>query len=132
MAENTAALGLLLVAAALIAPFASMQNAALLSALKWVYAAGALIYTAARCVGVSDPAESRRLRRLRRLEAWAGFAFIVGAAFWFYTEQRLPSTAGTLALLRNTILFSLVGAMIQLIASWMIVWRQRKESGSAD
>lgn len=131
-AENTAALGLLLVAASLVAPFANVQSAALLSGLKWVYAAGALIFTIARCVGVSDPAESSRLRRLRRMEAWAGFAFIAAGAFWFYTEQRLPISAGPLAILRNTILFTLAGAMIQLIASWLIVWRQRKENGKTD
>lgn len=131
MAENTACAGLLLVAAALVAPFANLGNGALLSALKWVYAAGAIIYTAARCVGASDRTESARMRRLRRMEAWAGIAFIVGGCFWFYNQERLPDMAGPLAILRETILFSLAGALIQLIGSWMIVWQQRKEGGSA-
>ena len=35
---------------------------------------------------------------------------------------------GQMAVLRDTVVFSLAGAMIQIIASWMIVWRQKRES----
>ena len=130
MAEHTATFGLLLVCVALIVPFFNPANMALVSIFKWVYGAGALIFTIARVVAVNDPADSTRLRRLRRLEFWSGIAFVIGAFFWFYEESHLASLGpyvGVLAILRNTIMFSLVGAVIQLIASWLIVSQSRKE-----
>ena len=128
-AEGIATFGLLLVAVALVAPFADLTSTAALKIYKWIFAAGAVVFTTARTVGVNDPDESTRLRRLRRLEFWAGMAFVVGGAFWFYNESRFADvpTAGALAILRETILFSLVGALIQVIASWMIYAREKKE-----
>lgn len=126
--EATATFGLLLVAAALVAPFASPENGSLISIFKWVYSGGALIYLIARIVNVSDPQDSPRLKRLRRMEAWAGIAFAIGAFFWFYQEHRLGSFMGSLALLQNTIMFTLVGAMIQIIASWLIIRLAKKET----
>lgn len=125
--ESTATFGLLLVAVSLVAPFASPENAALLSAFKWIYASGALIYLVARVINVSDPDESKRLKRLRRLESWAGIAFAIASFFWFYKEYRLGGFGGSLALLHDTILFTLVGAMIQIIASWLIYSVSKKE-----
>lgn len=130
--EAIATFGLILVAVALLAPFASSLTGNLgpsssgsgpLAIYKWIYAAGALIFTGARLVNVSDPNESLRMRRIRRLEFWAGMAFCIGAFFWFYNERRLASM-----MLRDTVVFSLAGAMIQIIASWMLVWRQNKEA----
>lgn len=127
--ESTATFGLLLVAAALVVPFANLTDSAFVSAFKWVYAAGALIYTVARCVDVTDPGESKRLKRLRRMEAWAGFAFCIGAAFWFYNAHRYGEQFGyTLTILRDTITFTLVGAAIQIIGAWMIYSRTRREA----
>lgn len=127
--ESAATFGLLLVCVALVAPFAGFGEMKILSIFKWVYSAGALIYTIARVVNVNDPADSIRLRRLRRLEFWAGMAFIMAAAFWFYEERHLGPFAGPLAVMRNTIMFTLAGAAIQVIASWMIVSRTKKEQG---
>lgn len=134
-AEATATFGLILIAVALVAPFSDIENVSMLSIFKWIYAPGALIFTVARILGVGDPEESLRLRRLRRLECWAGIAFCIAAFFWFYNDYHyigsLPNailTVGPLKVLNETIMFSLVGAMIQLISSWMITWRQRKES----
>ena len=130
--EAIATFGLILVAVALLAPFASSLTGNLgpsssgsgpLAIYKWIYAAGALIFTGARLVNVSDPNESLRMRRIRRLEFWAGMAFCIGAFFWFYNERRLASM-----MLRDTVVFSLAGAMIQIISSWMLVWRQNKEA----
>lgn len=129
MVESTATFGLLLVCIALVAPFAGFGNMEILSAFKWVYSAGALIYTVARMVNVNDPADSMRLRRLRRLEFWAGMAFIMATAFWFYEEKHLGAYSGPLAVMRNTIMFTLAGAAIQVIASWMIVSCTKKEQG---
>ena len=131
MVESTATFGLLLVCVALVSPFAGIGDMGILRIFKWVYAAGALIYVVARVVNVNDPADSMRLRRLRRMEFWAGVAFMLAGAFWFYEEQHLGPYAGPLAVMRNTILFTLVGAAIQVIASWMIVSRTKKEQTGA-
>lgn len=131
MVESTATFGLLLVCVSLVSPFAGIGNMNILSVFKWIYAAGALIYVVARVVNVNDPGDSMRLRRLRRLEFWAGVAFMLAAAFWFYEEQHLGPYAGPLAVMRNTILFTLAGAAIQVIASWMIVSRTKKEQNDA-
>ena len=82
----------------------------------------------ARIVGVRDPRDTLRVRRLRRMEFWGGVAFGMGAFFWFYQEAHLGPFAGMLALMRNTIMFTLVGALIQVIASWMIASRKLAES----
>lgn len=131
-AEGTATAGMLLLAAALVVPFAQLDDTSVLSVCKWFYAAGALIFTVARVTNVSDPRESLRLRRLRRLEFWAGMAFCIGAFLWFYNEHKFGAYpfVGSLTIIRDTILFSLVGALIQLIASWMIYFRQKKELGT--
>ncbi|MDE5774401.1 MAG: hypothetical protein K2H86_08105 [Muribaculaceae bacterium] len=133
--EGISTFGLLIIAVAMVGPFASgMDNMAALSVYKWIYAAGALIFLLARLVGSTDRGESLRLRRLRRLEFWAGMAFAVGAFFWFYNESRFAHvwSAGPLAILQNTILFTLAGAMIQVIASWMITSRMRKEQSGSE
>lgn len=127
--EWVASSGLLLICVSLLVPFFNPSDISFISIFKWVYSAGALIYFIARVMNVKVEGESMRLRRLRRMEAWAGIAFIIGAAFWFYSEAHLGIYAGMLALLRQTILFTLVGAVIQIIASWMIVARQSKEKG---
>ena len=56
-------------------------------------------------------------------------AFCIGAFFWFYNEQKYSDFAfvGPLAIMKDTVVFSLAGAMIQVVASWLIVWRKRKE-----
>lgn len=136
--EAVATFGLILVAAAMFAPFASFNSTGggidWLNVGKWIYAAGALIFTFARLVNVSDPADSLRLRRLRRLEFWAGMAFCVGAFFWFYNENKFGGNlfVGPLAIVRDTVLFSLAGAFIQVIASWMIAFRRKKENSGND
>lgn len=125
--ENVATGGLLLVCLAMLAPFLFHYDMTAMRIFCWIYAAGALIYTVARMVDVSDPAESTRLRRLRRMEFWAGLSFCIASGFWFYTLGRLGDHAGVLAVMRNTVLFTIVGAALQTIASWMIVSRMKKE-----
>lgn len=132
--EATATFGLLLVAIGLVAPFTSLENVEMLSVFKWIFAPGALIFTIARMVNVNDPSDSLRIKRLRRLEFWAGIAFCISAFFWFYNDYKYVSTVpgaiqfvGPLKVLHETILFSLVGALIQVIASFMIGRRMKKE-----
>ncbi|MCM1378389.1 MAG: hypothetical protein NC097_01320 [Clostridium sp.] len=134
--EVVATAGLTIVALAMILPFATGLEDSLyyIGIYKWVYAFGAVLYTGARLVNVNAPGDSLRLKRLRRLEFWAGMAFCIGAFLLFYhcnkyhiDNPAAAFTVGPLAVLRDTILFSLVGALIQLIASWMIAFRMRKE-----
>ncbi len=129
--ELVAALGLLLVLAAMMAPFLEGLTGHSMMWAKWVYAAGALAYTVARVVNVNAAGDSLRLRRLRRLEFWAGMCFIVGAAFWFYKLQYYSGLfAGPLAVMRQTVAFTMAGAVIQIVASWMIAYQMKKEKNA--
>lgn len=129
--ESAATFGLILVAVGLAAPFTDLTNTDYIRFFKWIYTPGALIFTIARIIGSSDPDDSMRIRRLRRLEFWAGVSFCIGAFFWFYNEHRfaafLPSGAGAMTYLRETVYFSLAGALIQVIAVAAIGRRLKKE-----
>lgn len=129
--ETSATFGLILVAVGLLAPFADLTHNGYLHFFKWVYAAGALIFTGARVAGSTDPADSMNVRRLRRLEFWAGVAFCIGAFFWFYNEDRytfyLNLGMGALACLRDTVYFTLAGAVIQILAVVLLSRRQKKK-----
>lgn len=133
MLENVATAGMLLIAVSLILPLFHLTTGAWLDALKWVYGAGALTYLVARVIGAlkNSPDDSTRLRRLRRMPAWAGVAFCIAAWFWFYYEAKLGEYAGPLAILRQTITFSLVGAILQIISSWMIYSREKREKSES-
>ena len=119
--EAISTVGLLLIAA--------VEDALIAGICKWVFAAGAVIYTVARMVNVNDPGDSLKLRRLRRMEMWAGFCFVVASGFWFYNAHRLAGIVFSLPVMNNTIVFTLAGAMIQVISSWMISARAKKEKG---
>lgn len=128
--EALSTMGLLLVAVGLVVPFAATDNSLIITICRWVYAAGAVIYTVARMVNVNNPSDSTRLRRLRRMEMWAGFCFIVAAGFWFYNTHRFAGIIFSLPVMNNTIVFTLAGAMIQVVASWMISAQGKKEKKS--
>lgn len=125
--ERSATFGLLLICVALVGPFTDITNIKVLSVYRWIYGAGAIIYLIARAVDVSDPEESMRMRRLRRMEFWAGISFGIALFFWFYDQYHLGDGVGILAVLRNTIMFTLVGAVIQIIASWLIFSQNKKD-----
>lgn len=131
--ERTATFGLILVALGLLAPFTNLSEMSYLRVFKWVYGAGALIFTIARVVGSTDPGESLRIRRLRRLEFWAGVAFCIGTFFWFYNEDYysfyIQYGMGVMACLRDTVYFTLAGAVIQILAVIFISRRLKKEKG---
>lgn len=129
LAEPMSSVGIILIAVALAVPLFDMTSTVMLGIFKWVYAAGAVVFTTARVIGAQGPSGTMRLRRLRRMEFWAGAAFILGGAFWFYNESRFSASpnAGSLAILQETIMFSLVGAVVQIAASWMIYAQEKKE-----
>ncbi len=123
-----ASVGMVLICIGLMVPLFSLTDMQLLGIFKWIYTAGALIYIVGRVIGaMRNSDESVRLRRLRRMEFWGGVTFMAGAAFWFYHEGRIGPSAGALYVLKDTILFSLAGAVIQIIAAWLIYFRQKKE-----
>ncbi|MDE6716926.1 MAG: hypothetical protein K2J70_01930 [Muribaculaceae bacterium] len=125
--ETLSLIGLVLLCAGLVAPFANIGSELLQTVFKYVYSAGALLYCFARMVNVNEEGDSLRLRRLRRLEMWAGIAFVAGAFFWWYNSLRYPGIGFSLSVMRDTIMFTLGGATIQIIASWMIAARMKKE-----
>lgn len=132
LAENIAALGMLFICVSLMIPLFGMTSVEAIAPFKWIYSAGTLIYICARVASSMKSNEPMRLRRLRRMEFWAGVCFMVGAAFWFYQEQHLGPYAGPLAVIKNTILFTLTGAMVQIIASWLIYSREKKLDTQSD
>lgn len=129
-AETGASIGMLLIAVGMFLPLLNIMSVERLPLFKWVFAAGALFFWGARCVDLGDLGESLRLRRLRRMEFWAGACFGVAAFFWFYNENRFGAitTTGPLTILKDTILFALAGAVLQLVSAWLIYFRQKKEA----
>lgn len=129
--DSTAAFGMIIIAIGLLFPLFNPFDMELLSKFKWVFTAGTAVLLVARCVNVTDPTESLRLKRLRRLEFWVAACFLIATFFWFYNETKLDENPymGVLAILRDTILFSLAGATIQVISSWLIYYREKKEKG---
>lgn len=127
--ETTATFGLILICVALVGPFTSPTNIEYLKVFKWIYGSGALIYLIARLVDISDPMESLRLKRLRRMEFWAGVSFGLATAFWFIGQHKYHDDPyiGALAVLQNTIMFTLIGALIQIVASWLIYSQTKKD-----
>lgn len=133
--EALATFGLILVAVGLIGPFTSFDNAVRMAVFKWIMAVGAVSFTGARIAGAIGKDGSFRVRRLRRMEVWAGVAFCIGAFFWFYNAYRFGGNLVTFRMLNETILFTLAGALIQIVSSWMLSSAMRKEArqnGDAD
>ncbi len=124
--ENCATVGLLFLAAGVIGPLFTFQNAGLTVVFKWLYLVGAVVYTVARIVGAVGKDGTARVRRLRRMESWAGIAFCMGSFFWFYNDARYFGFF-SLKVVSETITFTLVGALIQIIASWMLAAALKKQ-----
>lgn len=130
-AELLAAIGMVAIAVGLFLALLNMLDTAALASFRWIFAGGAVIFLVARAMGVNAvPGESVKIKRLRRIEFWSAVCFGVAAFFWFYNESRMGPYAGALMVLRDTILFSLAGAVLQLIAAWMIYFRSKKENQS--
>ena len=131
MVEICSTTGLILVAVGMLVPFAAIDNSALIMAMKVVYAIGAVVYTVARMINVNSPSDSIKLRRMRRMEMWGGFCFIFGSFFWFYNSARYPMITFSLGIMRDTVAFTMAGAIIQIVAAWMITSRMRKEQSDS-
>lgn len=127
--EAMATFGLIVICVGLVAPITSPGGGALFfTAMRWVYTLGAVMFTVARGVNVNLPGDSIRVRRYRRMELWAGIAFLVGAALWFYNASRIGGFFFSLAVMRDTIAFTMAGAIIQMVSSWLVARQIKKES----
>lgn len=130
LAETLASIGMILIAMTMLVTLVNLDNRAIIDICKYVFAVGVLVFTGARTINVSPEGESIKLRRIRRMEFWSGVCFLVAAFFWFYNETKSVSAdnlAVTVSLLRDTIVFTIAGAVIQVIASWFIYYREKKE-----
>ena len=126
--ESISTLGLILVLIALVAAVFAPDSVKWLLVYKILYAVGAVGYTAARMVNVNDPDDSVRVRRIRRMEVWAGLALVAGAFFWFYNTWGLPNPMQmTVYAMRDTILFTFAGAIIQIVASVLLTVQANKK-----
>lgn len=126
--EIAANFGLILVAVALVSPLLLGPSSPVWNVVfKWVFAVGAVFYTAARVAGAFRRDGSFRVRRLRRMEVWAGIAFCVASFFWFYNTAKIDSDIMYFGMFQETVVFTLVGAMIQIVASWMLHAAMKKE-----
>lgn len=132
--ESTATFGMLLVAVGLVLPFINLFSDTWSEVGRWIYVVGAVIFVIARMVKVDAPEDTIRIRRLIRLEFWAGVAFLIGAGLWFYKAIKYGGIAAgaSFVIMKDTVLFTLVGAGIQLIASWMIYFARKKISGKKE
>lgn len=101
-----AVVGLLVVVVATALPLLRLGG----GAMKWIYAAGAVAVAVGRGFCRAPEGASLRLRRLYRLEMWAGIMFCVGAFFLFYQG------AGRM----DYMAFTLAGGVIEVYASLMI------------
>lgn len=134
IADFVGGAGMILIAVGLLVPLFNLYDTSMLPICKWVFTAGALMFTGAKCVRVLPSSASFRLKRMKRLEFWAGICFIIAAGFWFYNQEKYGSSqyAGSLAVIHDTILFTLSGAVLQLVAAWLIYFREKKEAREAE
>ena len=130
LVDLASSVGFILLAAGLFLPVFDLFNLQKLSVFKWIYTAGALIFLGSKCVPVLPKDTSLRLKRMYRLEFWAGVCFCVGAAFWFYNQSKFAGSAvvGPLTIIHDTILYAMSGAVVEVIAVWLIYYREKKEA----
>ncbi|MDE5745228.1 MAG: hypothetical protein K2H84_06165 [Paramuribaculum sp.] len=112
-AKWVAITGLLLVVVAAALPLTGNRG----DLFRYIYSAGALLAFVGRLFNPC-PSSSLRVRRLYRLEVWAGVVFCVGAFFLFY-----PSAGAT-----DWMAFTLAGGIIEAYASIMIPRVQEREA----
>lgn len=97
--------GLLLIVAATAMPLLRVEG----DAFRYVYSVGAVFVLAGRAFNTC-PYQILRVKRLYRIEVWAGIIFCVGAFFMFYKG------AGRM----DWMAFTLAGGIIEAYASIMI------------
>lgn len=128
MVEAGASLGMILIAVGIFLPLLNMMDVKMLYVFRWIFGAGALLFWASRAVPLNNEFNDMRIRRMHHMEFWVGACFGVATFFWFYNCHKFANQpyTGALMILRDTIMFALAGAVLQLIAAWMIYFRQKK------
>ena len=86
---------------------------------QFVYAAGACLTLVGR-IFVPYRGDNTRIRRLFSMQIFAALAFVTAAFFMFYNDSQ-PN---------DWIAFTIVGAVLQIYASFMIEHLQRKEENA--
>lgn len=112
-AKWAAIIGLLLIVCAAALPLFGFRG----DVFRGIYCAGAVLVFVGRLFNPC-PSSSLRVRRLYRLEVWAGVIFCVGAFFLFY-----PKAGAT-----DWMAFTLAGGIIEVYASLMIPRTMAKEA----
>lgn len=84
--------------------------------MRWAFAAGAAIVLVARIVGASYNGPVLRIKRLHRLLILSAILYCGSAATMFYS----PGT-------NDWIAFLLAGLVMQVYASWMIDYENKKQ-----
>lgn len=130
IADTLSAVGFVCLAIGLFLPVFDLFSVQRLSIFKWIFTAGALTFVAGKCIPKLPKDTSIRLRRMYRLEFWAGICFCVGAFFWFFNEMKFSGVfgIGSLTIIHDTILYAMSGAVVEVIAVWMIYFREKKEA----
>ncbi|MDE7388652.1 MAG: hypothetical protein K2M97_05295 [Muribaculaceae bacterium] len=115
MNQFTILLGLVLVMAGMTIPAAtgSFDN----DTFRYVYAAGAVLTLLGRLFAQPYRGDNLRLRRLIRLQSWSAIFYCVAAFFCFYDRTSL----------RDWIVFTLAGAVVQIVCNVMISLQTRKK-----
>lgn len=125
--EALATVALILIALAIMVPLFFLGSHTVIVVMRWVYLLGAVLYTVARIVPVNLTSDPLTVRRLRRMEVWGGVAFLIGAGFWFYNASRFGEYFFSMGLMQNTVAFTMAGAVIQMVASWLVNRKSAKK-----
>ena len=104
-------IALLLIMAATVIPFTSLSYYAPVTHFalwRYIYALGAIVFLLTRILA-GNPFTELRLKRLQRMQFWAGATFCVAAFFIFYMPQA-----------NDWIAFTLAAAVLQAYSTFMI------------
>lgn len=126
--EALATVALILIVLAIMVPLFFLGSHTVIVVMRWVYLLGAVLYTVARIVPVNLTSDPLTVRRLRRMEVWGGVAFLIGAGFWFYNASRFGEYFFSMGLMQNTVAFTMAGAVIQMVASWLVNRKSAKKN----
>lgn len=113
MKNIMAPVGLILILAAVAAPFFLRDYAWAMDAYRYVYGAGAVILLVSRLMRGGRSSDMKQ-RRLERIEVWVAVIFCVATVFLFYPGAEL----------RDWIAFTLAGAALQAFASLRVMGKR--------
>lgn len=107
--------GMLLLAVGIVIPIITFDIQA--DTFRYIYAAGALLLVIGR-IFTPYQGDNLRVKRLCRIESWSAIFFCMSAFLLFYDKTSL----------RDALVFTLAGGLIQIYTSIMIPAADRKKS----